>query len=419
MKSIKAKISIAISIICIFILSLSIMAGYMVSYNSIKKEVISNTLLNSQKYGENINGWLEGQGKILSEIGDSIENSKNFDKDTILPYLNSKVKSNEYTTDVYLGLRDKTFWDGSGWTPEADYDCTTRNWYKQGMENNKLTYTTPFLDLATKKMVISIVRPIARNGETVGVLSTDINIDTITKIIENAKPVNDSYGILLDGDNDILVHPNNAFKPTDKELKKVDSVLDGKYKELLSSSKSGEGVTITDYDGKQKYFSMTTIPVSNWKVGFAFPTSEFKKPLDSLIVYYIFITFISLIICIIAAIIIGNRIGKPLVILAKVIDKMKQLDLTKDDNYHYILKHNDEVGRMAVSIKNLREELRNILLDLKVGENEVGDESSKLSQTVEENMESITNINSAVSEIAQGSTPKRLKQVMPWKNLIL
>jgi methyl-accepting chemotaxis protein len=390
--------------ICIFLLFLSIGTGYYVSSNLVSKEIADNTLLNAQKYGEQINGWLDGQGKILNEIADSVQDSKSFDEQTILPYLASKIKSNQYTTDVYIGFKDKTFWDGSGWTPPNGYDCTTRWWYTQAMQNNGLTYTTPALDLTTKKMVISIAKPILRNGQVVGVISTDINMDTITKMVENAKPLANSYGFLFDDQKNILVHPNNAFKPTENGLKSANDVLRGSYNQVISNVKNEQGIVLTDYDGQKKYFFAVTIPTAKWTIGFAVPISELKKPMNNLLDYYGLIIVTSIIICIIIALMIGNKISKPIIHLSSIINKTKDLNLVEDSSYHYILKYTDELGGMANSIKDLRLELCNVAVELKGSADEVHNQSSSLSEMVEENIKTIDEITNAVSEVAKGST---------------
>lgn len=404
MKSLKSKFAVAMCSICILVLGASIIIGYSVSYKALNKEMADKTLITSQKYGEIINGWLDGQGKILKEIAGSVENTKEFNQNDVAAYLAQKIKTNPYTTDVYIGFKDKSFWDGSGWTPPSDYDATKRVWYEKALEKNGLIYTAPYLDAMTKKIVITIAEPISRDGQVVGVIGTDIYVDTITKIVEAAKPVSDSYGYLLDEDNDIIVHPNKTFKPTDKELKNVDKVMNGKYKDVVNTSKSGKGINLIDYDGTSRYFISSSIPVSGWTIGFAISTSEFKKPLSNLIYAYLAIALISIIVCILFSLIFGSKITKPLIGLAKVLDRTSDFDLVNDTNYDYVLKHKDEIGIMGNSIKDLRQQLRSIIVTIKDNSTEVHKQSENVSISIDETVKAVEEVTNAVEEVAKGST---------------
>ncbi|MCH5139130.1 cache domain-containing protein, partial [Clostridiaceae bacterium UIB06] len=200
MKSIKTRIIALVSLLSISILIMASIISYFMAYNIVTKEISSKVLASSEKYSEMINGWFDGQAKILNEIAYTIEQDDSFDEKQVLSYLQSKIKTNPNTSDVYIGLANKKMLDGSGWVPPADYDCTQRVWYKTAMEKNGIIYTAPFLDMTTNKMVISIAKPISRDGKVIGVISTDINLGVITDVIQKAEPMPNSYPYLIDSD---------------------------------------------------------------------------------------------------------------------------------------------------------------------------------------------------------------------------
>ena len=63
--------------------------------------------------------------------------------------------------DCYIGLSDKSFYDGGGWVPDADYDPTTRAWYTDGVANDKIFLGAPSVDLTTGQMVVCGSRSIS------------------------------------------------------------------------------------------------------------------------------------------------------------------------------------------------------------------------------------------------------------------
>lgn len=403
MKSIKSKIAVIISSVCIIVLLFSAIVSYLISYRTIEKEATSKVLMASDKYSEIINGWLDGQAKIITEVAYNLENSKDFDESNIIPYLEGKVKSNPYATDMYVGTAQKKMLDGSGWHAPADYDCTQRIWYKLAMEKKGLIYTDPYLDAITKKMVVSIAKPITRNGEIVAVISADIKLDTITDVVQKAKPVENSYAYLMDADNNFITHPNKDFQPTEKELKNISKVMDGKYMQVINASTDKKSVIFKDYDGNDKYFIASPVKASNWTVGFAIPTNEFKKPLNNLIIAFLIIIAMSLVVSASFGIYFGNKISKPILDISTIINKTKDFDLVYDEKFEYVFKYNDEIGVIGRAVGNLRMELRKIIKDIKVSSDEVLENSNCVASSVEESVNSIEAVSKTVEELAQGS----------------
>ncbi|MBC8062577.1 MAG: methyl-accepting chemotaxis protein, partial [Clostridiaceae bacterium] len=408
MKSIKTKMTLIFSAVCIVLILFSSIVSYFVSYKAIENESKDKILFASEKYSEIINGWLDGQAKIVIEIADNIGKQKEFNEKDVTAYLAGKFKSNSNTTDVYMGTIDKHMLDGSGWVADADYDPTARPWYKSAMAKDGLIYTPPYLDAITKTIVISVAVPVKRNGQVVGVVSADVNLGKLTAIIEKAKPINNSYAFLIDSDNNIMVHPDKTYLPDEKEkkpeLKNLKNVFDGKYMPIIEASANRKVITMKDYDGGNKYFISSKVATSNWIVGFAIPTSEFQKPLNSLIIYLVIVILISLVIAIGTSFFFSNRISKPILKIAKLVDKTKNLDLVDDKGYDDLLKYKDEIGIIAKSVNDLRVQLRAIINDLKTSSMDVLENSNNVSESVKETVQSIEAVNSAVSELAKGAS---------------
>jgi methyl-accepting chemotaxis protein len=400
-KSIKSKITFIVSCICI--ISLFTLAGitYYISYNIIENEAKEKMVAQSDKYAEMINGWLDSQGKIVNEVGDSVERIGATDEKDILNYLKSKVKSNKYTTDVYIGYSDKKLLDGSGWIPPEDYDCTQRDWYKEAVSKDTLIYSRPFLDQSTKKIVISIARPIKKDGKLIGVLSSDINIGVLTDILNKAKPVKNSYAFLLDDNNDYFVHQNKDFQPAENSLKNIKDVMNGQFSKIVSSS-SNNIVYLKDYDGTNKYFISSKISVNNWTVGFAVPVSELSKPVQSLVMPFISIMIGSLIFAVLVSLYLGRKIGNPLLALSKKINKIADFDLTRDTSYDYLLKYNDEIGQLAKSFDTMQNELASLIREILNDSQDMSASSEELSATAEELSSKSEHINNSINNIAAG-----------------
>jgi methyl-accepting chemotaxis protein len=409
MKSIKAKITLVFSLLCIVIILFSAVVSYRASSTAIQNESKAKVLMASEKYSEMINGWLDGQAKIVNEIASNIGINKNLNDKELFVYLESKLKENSNTTDVYMGTPDKKMIDGSGWVPPSDYDPTIRPWYTAAIAKDGLIYSAPYLDKVTNKMVISIATPVKRDGVLIGILSVDVNLGKLTDIINAAKPVNNSYAYIIDADNNIMIHPNKDYQPTEKESKNISKIFDGKYMQIPQASANKEAITIKDYDGTNKYFISSKVAASGWIIGFAIPTNEFNKPLNSLLYYFIIVIIISLIVSVIAALIIGTKISTPILDISKLIDKTKDLDLVYDSKYEYLSKYKDEIGVMFESVRLFRERLRAIVVDLQASSKEVFENSDDVTLSVKETSQSIVDVSTTVGELAKGASEQSME----------
>lgn len=403
MKSIKTKITLTFSVLCVILILTSSFVSYYVSSGAIENESTAKVQYASEKYSELINGWLDGQAKIVSEAALSIENEDTYVESDTLKYLEKNLKANPNITDFYIGTADKHMVDGSGWVPEAGYDPTTRPWYKSAMAKDGLIYTSPYLDKATNKMVISIAIPVTRNGIKIGVLSADVNLGKLTDIINKAKPVSNSYAYLIDSDNNIMIHPNKAFQPTEDGSKNLKSVFNGNYMPIVAASAKEQALNFKDYDGTQKYFISSKVAVTNWIIGFAIPTSEFQKPLNLLITSLVIVLVVCLLISIVAAFFFSNRISKPILEVTKLVNKIKGLDLTDTKVSKGLSTSKDEVGVIYNAVTDLRDMLRGMVTGLKESSNNVLEYSGSVSESVKETVESIEAVNNTVAELAKGA----------------
>ena len=389
MKSIKQKIILVISLTCILCLLVSSGVSYYISYNAVMDQSKGKIISEAGKYSEEINGWLDSEGKILSEISDCIGQMDISDGSKILSYLQQKTKSNTNSLAVYAGFTDKRYIDGSGWTPDKDFDCTQRDWYKNAMNKKDLVYSEPYVDAESKNMVISISKPIMKNGEIVGAVSTDFKLDTITDKLNKAKLVDNSYAFLLDNKNNFIVHKNKEFNPTESGAKNISKVMNGSLTKVLNSSI----VLLKDYDGKNKYFVTSKIKAANWTIGIAVAKSELEKPLQPLILGFLLIIAAALAFSIIISLFFGAKLGNPIKVITKLLNKTSNLDLTEDNSCDYLLKEKDEIGQLANATIVMKNSIADLIKNVK-------EESYAIESVVDTVNTQVSKLNSNVEDVS-------------------
>ncbi|GAE02229.1 methyl-accepting chemotaxis protein [Clostridium botulinum B str. Osaka05] len=404
MKSIKSKIIAIISIVCIVSVGLCSSISYYFSYKAIMKEATNKVSMASQKYSEIIEGWLLTKTKFLNSMLLDVQYNNKYDKNYLENYFRLQAEANKDVINIYAGFNNKDFMSVDGVKPSADYDCTQRPWYKDTVNKDGVTYSSPYVDAITNKMVITIAEPIKKDGKLIGVLAMDITLDYIKNSVEKATPVEKSYGFLLDKDNNFIVHPNKEFQPKDGQSYNIKEVMNKELEELASlDSKSNKALILKDFDNEKKVFTRTVIPSAKWSIGFSVPLSEFKKPLNSIIISFISITILCLIGATLFAIYSAKKISDPILKITELVDQTKSLDLTDNNNYDYINSYKDEIGVIGKAVIYLREELRNIIEDLKDSSDGVLKYSESINESTGETVQAIEAISKTVDELAQGS----------------
>jgi len=249
---------------------------------------------------------------------------------------------------VYIGYPDGKLIDAT-WVPSSDFDCTNRPWYTGAVRKGDLYFSSPYQNVATKKMVITISKPVKRNGSFVGVFAVDIDMEYLTNLVINANIGGNCYAFLLDDHNNFIVHPNKDFQPTSKEVIKV--AEDGKLGEIDRHIRDNNYnvFELKDYDGV-----LSKIDANGWTFGIALPKSEIVKPLNKLWLGFIISLLISLIIGIIIILFVMNNMLNP---IQKLTQAVKDFANKKMDA-RCLVSSFDEIGELSRSFNEMADTIQ-------------------------------------------------------------
>ncbi|MDR2500747.1 MAG: response regulator [Treponema sp.] len=168
------------------------------------------------------------------------------------------------------------FFDGSGWRPPAQYAPELRPWYVTAIEDpEKITISTPYPDARDGSKIISISLAIMGSaGEFYGVLSYDINFNSITAYVESLRLAQAGYGMLLGPDMSFIAHPDTSF------LGKPLESLGGGYIETMRRFAQGDGqvsmIKLSNNHGDQ-YIAFFQRMRNGWHIGIAIPALNYYQ----------------------------------------------------------------------------------------------------------------------------------------------
>ncbi len=273
--------------------------------------------------------------------------------------------------------------------------------------------------------------------------------DKMSKILSGVKIEGNesSYAYLVSADGTMLYHPDSdkIGKPVENEV----------ITKLVNELKSGK-ISDTDcaeyrYDGVVKYASYYVNPegrfilvITNDEADAFAPITTMKNVMvaGSVVVLIILVcagcivirnlvkplhvltgvvdkiaeldftkdareeklAVVVLIILVCAGCIVIRNLVKPLHVLTGVVDKIAELDFTKDAREEKLASRKDEIGLISKSINNLHSELTDIISIIQKQGEKLSDSNEKFTKGFSEIVESVDNINVAVEEIATGST---------------
>ncbi|MGN0665822.1 MAG: methyl-accepting chemotaxis protein [Huintestinicola sp.] len=310
---------------------------------------------NAEYYASMINAWLEHETAIIENGCTYIEAMKLEDDKLISDFLLAETSAAENASDIYVGFEDKSFIDGTGWIPDADWDCTQRSWYTNAEKSKEKVYGDPYVDVISGNMVIGVSKSFTCSNGKRGVIGMDLNLQVLFQMMDDVVDTTDgSYAFLINSEGSILTHPNQSFVTGTDNLLSISEVIDGSYVKGLENN-----TAIIDYDGEEKYLKEASVSENGWRVVLAIPSSVFNSALDSLMNTFLIIVCVAAVLSAVIVALYSTGITRPIILMQKEIEQLKELRVsTQSVKKPHARK--DELGRMDAAISELRTTLNDM-----------------------------------------------------------
>ncbi|QTL37990.1 methyl-accepting chemotaxis protein [Pseudoalteromonas viridis] len=250
------KITLAASLVLVIVLSLFTVNNFILMRSQTQAQLTLVLQEISESVSQNIANWLNDRLDIVSSVASGHRTG-----DATADILRRVQTAHEagHFKNTFIGTPDGQFVlnDTSVVLP-SDFDATQRPWYKLAERKRDTAFTTPYIDVTSNELTITAVVPIMMNGRFSGVAGGDIDMATITDIVNEIDFLGYGYGFLLDAEGRILSHPNTALN---------DKPMSDLFGTKLPLSESFADLTI---DGKEKLVSfvkMRGIKNVDWYLG--------------------------------------------------------------------------------------------------------------------------------------------------------
>lgn len=244
--------------------------NYRITQHIVEKTIAAQQEDLAIKAADTVEMWLEQQMKILTATADSVAlGSLGQNEETMKP-LKMAMKAGHFT-DVYIGRKDGVLLDGADWLPPNGYDPRNRPWYRRAVAVGDMSFTTPYIDLVTNKMVIALVKPLVVDGQIVGVMGADTVLDSLVQNVLNLKIGESGYGFIVERNGTILVHPSEEYVMREK-IQNIELDLAGKLDRFISGDIGT--VSYLGKDRRKHVLSFSLIANSDWFMCVTAPRDE-------------------------------------------------------------------------------------------------------------------------------------------------
>lgn len=296
------------------------------------------------------------------------------------------MNANPSAIDLYMGTADKRMIDNQASSLDAGYDPTSRDWYKQTVAADKLTWSDPYIDASTHQVILTAAIPMKINNVVVGVLAVDISLKTISDFVGQMKYGNSGYFIMTDKTGIVLVSP-------DKD--KLGKVIDiPSLKNVIL--KNQQGKLNYSYKGNKKFSVYNSMTSNNWKTIGVISQNEINKDSNQVLKY----TIIFGLFLILIAILISNIITKSLLKnIKKLVEDVKKIG-TGDLTVNSKVTTKDEIGVFATAFNVMVDNLNTLIRSTKKVSEKMVEVSKMLDATAKETIISSQEIARTTGEIS-------------------
>lgn len=389
-KSLSLRNRLIVSFLIILLLP-SIAIGT-ISYQSAKSNIEDSMLDSTQKNVEimrqTIDQFMNDQMDNIEYLSTAIsttdiENNKDAATSKILEDIqNAKDVAFEQT---YVGTETGEFMNyPTSFQNPPDYDPRERPWYQQAMEEKgEIIVTDPYVSASSNQVVVTIAKAAADNN---GVVAVNLELGSLTDIINSVTIGKNGYLFLLDGDHKYISHPDMEAGTEASEA----------FFDKLYESETGQ--FNYSFEGDQKQLAFDTSEITGWKIAGTMFDSEIAENVSPILNTTVFVIIIALILGTVLIVFIIRSISKPINHLADASNTMSQGDLSVSVN----LDRKDEIGTLALSFNKMRENLNGIIQQVRDKSNHLASSAEELNASTDQNTSATEQISASMQEAAEG-----------------
>ena len=314
--------------------------------------------------------------QMLPILMQSAQNTKG----ALTAYIRYNPEFTEPTSGLFL-TRDNSDSEFESVTP-TDFsmydpsDVEHVGWYYIPVQNGKETWMEPYLNSNIGVYMISYVIPIEVDGESIGIIGMDIDFSECTDTIDSLSIFDSGYGFLVNESGKVMYHKDLEIG---SNLADADSGLQSVV-DALGNEQTEETAVSYTYQGKDKVMYYKTLE-NGMKFVLTAPKTELQEKSRQLAKQIFGGAAFAMILTIIIGTVLGFTITKPITQIDGIVKQTAEFEFASNPANQHLYKRKDETGRMAISLHNMRKNLRQMVANIRHVYTDLKNTTEQLSDT--------------------------------------
>jgi len=354
MSSISIRFALASVSVALFILALS----GIINYIFIKKELLIDANEKAQLIVKNSKFQIDTLIQHTSDQSKQVKRrlqQSDFSPSTIQTILTQTLKDNNSFFGMTVALEPQVivkepyspyYYKRNNKIAYANLASNTYNylkhpWYTQAKYQAR--WSQPYFDKGGGNVLMATYsNPLKYHSQFAGVVTIDITLEWLQKLISDIHILDSGYAFLLSKDNAILVHPDPS-----KIMQKY-SISSFKYNQIIKE--------------KNHWIYYATMGETKFILAIVLPSNELFASLHQMSLISIVLAIVGSILLIITMILISRRISAPLEHVVTLTDDISRGHF---DTKIALPKNKDEIYRLSLSVNRMQKAIKNYIEDLK------------------------------------------------------
>lgn len=314
--------------------------------------------------------------QMLPILMQSAQNTKG----ALTAYIRYNPEFTEPTSGLFL-TRDNSDSEFESVTP-TDFsmydpsDVEHVGWYYIPVQNGKETWMEPYLNSNIGVYMISYVIPIEVDGESIGIIGMDIDFSEFTDTIDSLSIFDSGYGFHVNESGKVMYHKDLEIG---SNLADADSGLQSVV-DALGNEQTEETAVSYTYQGKDKVMYYKTLE-NGMKFVLTAPKTELQEKSRQLAKQIFGGAAFAMILTIIIGTVLGFTITKPITQIDGIVKQTAEFEFASNPANQHLYKRKDETGRMAISLHNMRKNLRQMVANIRHVYTDLKNTTEQLSDT--------------------------------------
>ena len=392
--SLRTRMLVFILLPVIVLTSLLSFYAYQTAQGFLETEILRGNAFTAQADSQKINEVLLRQEAAATSFAATIAGQP-IDKERLASLVKAVKSSNKDIANIAVAFDDGTYADSDAWTPPADVDVRTYDWYKEIISASGIEYTKVFLWESNNKLMSDVGCPIVVDGKKIGVVAIDLVVSDLLKLTESMREGEIGYVFVVDESGNFISHP--TYPSTEKMQEVANGALAGFFSQIKQDPTAN---TILEVEGKKCMYQAAAIGESGWILVTSFDYAAlFAKVQDMAIV----LTIAG----ILAILLSGGLILYTVLYITKSVAKMitacqafAEGDFREQEMQ---VDAQDEIGKLAEAMMTMRDKLRNLMKKVSASAEQVAAASEELTASASQSAEASNQVAIAITNVAQGA----------------